>query len=83
MIACQYGYSIEQFGTMTRREVIECCYKIQKRMRDDYIFQAQLHGAKINAETSQQREDRKETTLTDEQRQKALRLVENEINKKD
>lgn len=64
---------------MTRREVIECCVKIQKRMKDDYLFNAQIHGAKINVEASQSNADRKETTLSEKQRNKSLKLVEEEI----
>lgn len=48
-------------------------------MKDDYLFNAQIHGAKINVEASQSNADRKETTLSEKQRNKSLKLVEEEI----
>lgn len=63
---------------MTRREVIECCARIIRRVRDESIFHARLHGAKIDS--SHTKEERNETNLTEDQRKKAIALVEKEIN---
>lgn len=78
MIASQYGYTIDEFSSMTRREVIECCARIIRRVRDESIFHARLHGAKMDASHTQ--ENREELDLSKSERDKAIDLVKKEIN---
>jgi hypothetical protein len=51
IIASEYGYTLEQFGQMTVREVFVCMSNISKRKNNDLVIQAKLHGMKLEDNT--------------------------------
>jgi len=55
MIASEYGFTLEQFGNMTTREVFMCCKKISERLHRDFKINASIHGATISEEKEEEK----------------------------
>lgn len=50
MIASEYGYTIDQFGELTKRELDFMLTKMQARQSRAYAARAALHGVKLKTE---------------------------------
>jgi hypothetical protein len=46
-MASEYGITIKQFGEMTAREVFICMNNINTRIKNNFMFQAKIHGMEI------------------------------------